>query len=102
MVAQVDLLVDDMIDVPPKAMELKARQCSRRDLGQQIRIKGKHPWDEFPGGATAALKRVQIRPEHLVTTLNPKRTDPWALPEWVCDLCSCSYLVSIEQRAYRS
>lgn len=83
MVAQVELLVDNMINVPTEAITLNPRHCGWKTIKERI-AKKNHPWHELPGKAAGAFKRVKSRPDYFATTLNPLVEDPWTMPELVC------------------
>lgn len=81
---QVDLLCDGMLDVPVEAITLAARNCGWKVIQQKIgKKKNTHPWNELPGKAAAAFKRVKSRPNYFVSTLNPKVNDPWTIEDSV-------------------
>ncbi|KAG8713722.1 hypothetical protein FRC11_011275 [Ceratobasidium sp. 423] len=90
MVAQVDQLMEGMLEVPQDVLSLPPRTCLVSKIGAHT-LAGKkkaHPWDQLPGKRTGALKRVVIRPATFVSNLNPKTADPWSLPHIVL-LPSC-------------
>jgi hypothetical protein len=85
MTAQVDQLTEGMSEVPTQVLTLQPRLCqvSTIEVHANRRKKQSHAWDALPGGTAAALKRARVRPRNFVTTLNPKTSDPWSLPEVV-------------------
>lgn len=83
MVAQVELLCDGALDNPMETINLPARKCGWEIIKEDIQRKRKHPWDVLPGKAAAAFKRVQVRPDHFVSLLNPKVQDPWTMSDLV-------------------
>ncbi|KAG8759676.1 hypothetical protein FRC11_001588, partial [Ceratobasidium sp. 423] len=90
MTAQVDLLVQGMREVPREVLSLQPSRCKISTIQSLLNQKKKpsHPWEVLPGGTAAALARVRVRPDHLVTNLNPKKGNPWSMPELVL-LPSC-------------
>ncbi|EUC54295.1 hypothetical protein RSOL_036580, partial [Rhizoctonia solani AG-3 Rhs1AP] len=89
MVAQVDLLTEGMSDVPEQVLDIQPRKCVISRLKVDVAGRKKqHAWDILPGGKAKALERVINRPPSLVTHLNPKKNDPWSLPDLVL-LPSC-------------
>ncbi|EUC61790.1 hypothetical protein RSOL_406780, partial [Rhizoctonia solani AG-3 Rhs1AP] len=90
MAAQVDKLTEGMIEIPPDVLSLQPRAClvSKLEAHTTGGKKKAHPWDQLPGKRAGALKRVIHRPSTFVSTLNPKKADPWSLPHIVL-LPSC-------------
>ncbi|KAG8761922.1 hypothetical protein FRC11_012244 [Ceratobasidium sp. 423] len=98
MTAQVDLLTEGMCEVPSEVLSLAPSRCTVSALEGAFRSKKKtpHPWDALPGEPAAALARVQTRPAHFVSKLNPKKEYPWSFPEMVL-LPSCLGGSHVEQ-----
>ncbi|KEP47032.1 hypothetical protein V565_170740, partial [Rhizoctonia solani 123E] len=89
MTKQVDQLTQGMSEVPGEVM-LRPQSCLVSKIANHPSTgkKSGHAWDVLPGGRQAALKRACRRPSDFVTPLNPKKEDPWSLPDVVL-LPSC-------------
>ncbi|KDN39106.1 hypothetical protein RSAG8_09013, partial [Rhizoctonia solani AG-8 WAC10335] len=83
MTAQMSQLTEGTSEVPEEVISFQGRHCYINHIKTFVNGKKKHPWNALPGGIAAALDRVTVRPGSFVSTLNPKTSDPWSLPDVV-------------------
>ncbi|KAG9095090.1 hypothetical protein FS749_011109 [Ceratobasidium sp. UAMH 11750] len=78
MVEQYQLLKGRQNNLSSKPFQLAAQSCTWKQLESGVRRKN-HAWQEFEGGAQAALERVKTRSPGFVHLMNPLDSDGWML-----------------------